>query len=361
MKRATLILLFLTLFLAAPTSVALAASRNDNIIKEGDVVDRDVTVYGDNLVVEEGAIINGNVFVYGGNAVLAGTINGDVSVFGGNSTLSGDVTGAIVVFGGNLAIKETAALTGDCVSLGGNVSGASSIGVTCSSIPGPEIISTIFSMPRKPEVPSGPIHFSRRSPVSTFFSGLAQAVGRSLMLGILALVIAAILPDQITRMANAIRQNPATVGTVGVLTAVAVPSLAALLALISAILTLVCIGLLGFPLVFILLAGLGAAALVGWISVGSLVGERLAEPLRLNNRTLPVTTAVGTIALTLVAGILMIGPFAFGGWLVNGIIFSVGLGAAALTQFGAKAYPRPAKHASAKVGSVLETLPDDEE
>jgi hypothetical protein len=44
--------------------------------------------------------------------------------------------------------------------------------------------------------------------------------------------------------------------------------------------------------------------------------------------------------LTLAVGFLNLLPFYFGGWLVTAILVSVGLGAATLTQFGAKPYPR---------------------
>jgi hypothetical protein len=150
-------------------------------------------------------------------------------------------------------------------------------------------------------------------------------------------------------------------GAVGVLTAVAVPSLVVLLIPVSLILLLVCIGLLGFPIIFALLLGLVAGAVFGWIAIGDLFGRWLAEPLKLKNRSLAVTASLGTVVLTFVISLLGVFPFVVGEGILAFLVMSIGLGAAALTQFGTRRYPAVIVHQDeAKVTAVLETLPAED-
>jgi hypothetical protein len=365
MKRMKLILLCLVLFLALPSGSALAGTLNDRTIEAGQTVNRDVTVYGGNLVVQEGATINGNVFVYGGNATLAGDVNGDVSVFGGNTELAGSINGDLVMFGGSLSTTaETARVVGDCVVMGGGLDDQSGLLANCTTVTGLPRIGRFFESgdgfvrPPGPPMP-GITYRTGPSSWAIFAGNVGQVISQSVLLGILALLVGALLPNHLRQVNETIQEQPAASGMVGILTAIAVPSLAALLAVVSAILVLVCIGLLGFPVVILLLVGLAAAALMGWIALGNLLGERLAGPLRLNNPSLAVTAALGTVVLTLAVGLLNVLPFYFG-WLVTAVLVSVGLGAATLTQFGAKPYPRDnsARLNRQKVDDVLDTLPD---
>lgn len=368
MKRIKFTILFLLLFLAIPGGSAFAATRNDRVIEAGQTVNRDVTVYGGNLVIQEGATINGNVFVYGGNATLAGEINGDVSVFGGNTDLAGTVTGDLVLFGGNLSPTGTAAIIGDCVIMGGYLDDEASLLANCTTVTGLPRIDRFFAPGEFlvwPQTAPAPPDFHLRtapSRVAVFVGSVGQVFSQSVLLGIVALLLAALLPNQLRQVNETIQEQPAASGVVGALTAVAVPSLAALLAVFSAILVLVCIGLLGFPLVILLLMGLVAAALMGWVALGSIVGHRLAAPLKLNSPSLAVTAGLGTVVLTLAVGFLNIMPYYFGGWLVTAILVSIGLGAATLTKFGATPYPRDGMPPGnrGKLNDVLNTLPDNE-
>jgi hypothetical protein len=62
---------------------------------------------------------------------------------------------------------------------------------------------------------------------------------------LLALLAAAVVPNQLNHVGTALRNKPAASGVVGLLTAVAGPSLLALLLLLSVVLTIVCVGLVG--------------------------------------------------------------------------------------------------------------------
>jgi hypothetical protein len=357
MKR-IILLVSLVLALALPTGVALAGPFGDRIIREGQTVNEDVTVSGGRLVVESGATINGDVFVFGGDVVVDGAINGDLTIYGGTTDVSGAVSGDLVLFGGNLALAESAAVDGECISVGGSLQNDTGV-VNCDVTGMPEI-----TVPEMPPVP----HFNfdpESRPRNTFLGFLGdtvQTVGRSLMLGLLALVVATIAPEQLRRVSQVITRKPVASGAVGLLTAVAVPSLAALLSVVFALLILVfCLGLLGFPIVFLLLLALAFAAAFGWIAMGLLLGERMADMLKLKNRSVPVLATVGTVTLSLVLGLVSQLPPFCGGGLVAVLVACVGLGATALTQFGTKPYP-PAENGenAAKVNAVLDTLPPDD-
>jgi hypothetical protein len=118
--------------------------------------------------------------------------------------------------------------------------------------------------------------------------------------------------------------------------------------------------LLGFPVILVLSLTLLAASLLGWFSVGNIVGEFLAQRLNMKNRSQAMTTALGTAAITFGIGFLGAVPFVFGEGLISMGIMMLGLGAAALTKFGTRDYPIVAAPEvnSDKITAVLNTLPD---
>lgn len=373
MKRVTILLgVLLLLFVLVPTSAAYASPSFDRIIGEGETVHEDVVVFGGNLAIKKGATVDGDVSVFGGNATLAGHIEGDVAVFGGVVDLSGTVDGDLVVLGGVLDAGASAEIDGDCILVGGNLSGDGASGLNCSEVgefPGlvfPSVIDPISppSLPSPPSSPKPPTAPTPPSPPVSggrgFFGTVSAVAGRSLFLGLLALVAGYLAPNQLNQVNDTLRQKPAASGVVGVLTAIAIPSLLVLLVLLTAVLIFVCIGLLGIPIIIALVLAFGLAILMGWISAGTILGQGLARWLKMSNRTLPVLAALGTAALTLALGLLGELPFWLGSWfwgLAGVLIACAGLGAVALTRFGTRPYPPMAPVANEKVDSVLETLP----
>jgi hypothetical protein len=364
-RNVVVIILLVLLFLPA---VAASAAGYGRIIS--DVVNEDVNVFRNDLLVEEEGRVNGNVTVFSGEVDVAGVIDGDLSVFGGDATVSGSITGNLVIFGGDLVLTSDARVGGDCF-VGGAITDESSV-ASCTEV-GSRFLQDrpwIPSPPQPPELPQvGQVEVPsfevpRRvvSPVARFFTGVAEAVGRSLLMGILALVVTAVFPRQLQQVGQTVRERPAASGAVGFLTAVAVPSLVALLLIVLAI---TCIGLLLYPAVFLVALVPLAALLLGWVAVGERFGSWLVQTLNLTQRSLVVTAALGTAILTLVLGLLtVIPPFSVGGgfgvWLVGLILAAVGLGAAVLTKLGTQPYP-PGSLAPGKVEAVLETLPDGDE
>lgn len=364
MKRINILLIaFLVLLL--PAGMALAAPF-DRIIGAGETVNEDVTVMGSDLIVEKGAVVNGDVTVFDGDLDVAGRIEGDISIFDGRLDLSGEIDGDLVLFGGQLDIGEEAVITGDCVSFGGEVDDQSGQ-VSCAS-PGSDILGNIAPIrpPRLPEQPEFPRIEGRgpsmASSVGQIFLRASEVVGRSLLLGLLALVVAAIFPRQLSQVSATVRQRPAASGAVGLLTAVAAPSLIVLLLILLAI---TCVGILLYPAVFLLGLAVIVAAILGWIALGERLGRWLVGSLNLKSRSLTVTAGLGTALLTLLLGVLsLVPPFmfgeGFGASLLAGVLACVGLGATALTRFGTRPYPPGSAPPldEEKVDSVLATMPE---
>ncbi len=349
-------LLTVFLLLLVTTSVVLAQS-DGTVVEADETIRNDIALFGEDLTVEEGAIVKGNVALFGGNAIISGTVDGD-----------------IVLFGGNLTATSTAVIDGDCAILGGSLTDDTDEGTNCTAASFGDSFAPAFSEfasqfdftpPTPPEVPQIPnVEYRRPSAVSQFFGGVAETAGQTLVMALLAFGVASLLPNHLTQAETAARRKPMTSGAIGILTAVAFPVLLALLAITSAILVLVCIGILGFPIIFLLAMGFVAAMIFGWITMGDLVGRWLAERMNLQNRSLPVTAALGTAALTFGLGLIGAVPFIIGEGFLTVVIGSIGLGAATLTRMGTRPYPlytpppdRPITENPDKISSILETLP----
>jgi hypothetical protein len=369
MKKLTVVFVLLVLLLVVPAGVTHAAPTFDRIIASGDTVHEDLVIWGGSLIVEDEATVDGDVSVFGGTAVLDGHVEGDVVIFGGTASLSGTVDGDLVLFGGTLTAGTSADVDGDCLLIGGALAGDSADSINCSAvgdIPAfaiPSIAKAIPApdAPERPSIPAAPRVLGGRS----FFGTISAAAGQSLLFGILALAAAVILPNHLGQVSRTLKDKPAASGAVGFLTFIASVSAIVLLSILSAILMLVCIGFLGIPVVIALSVALGAALLLGWIAAGAWLGDRLAGWLKLQNRSLTVTTALGTAVLTLVAALLSAFPFLLGGWLWSLLAFLIacaGLGAVALTRFGTRPYPVGGQEfENDKVAAVVEMLPDDDE
>ncbi len=352
MKRRILLLLFILALLLLPPGVILAQT-NSTTVTSGETVNDDVVLFEGDLAIEDGATVNGDVTLFSGDATIAGTVNGNV-----------------VLFDGELVAEETAVFNGDCIVMSGNITDYTSRGLACTNFSNvvPELSGLLDRIPLPPSAPSipgaptPPSVGAEPSGAWLFLGNVFGAVFRSLFLGVIAFAVATLFPQHLHQVRNTVREKPIASGTVGFLTGLAVPFLIVLVTPVLIVLALVC-GL-GILLAIALALGFAGAMALGWFAVGNLLGQRMSAWLNLKNRTLPVTTAVGTITLTLMLGLLGAVPFVFGESLAGFIISCIGLGAVALTKFGTRAYPLAEPDIRIltnqdKVTAVLNTLPDD--
>lgn len=347
MKRKTLFILLIILMLV-PTGAALA---DDKVVESGDTVNEDIVLFDDNLDVAAGATVNGDITIFDGDVTIAGTINGDV-----------------VLFDGDLVVESTAVIHGDCVVMSGVLTDNTAAGLNCTSFAAPELGALADGIPPLPALPPLPssIEVSQPSGFVRFLGGVGGAIFQSLILGLIAFGVATLFPQHLVRIEKAVRQKPVASGTVGFLTSLALPFLMLVASPILVLLAFVC-GL-GVLLGIALLLAFAGAVLLGWISMGRIFGDRLTTWLNLKDRSLPVTTALGTAVLTLIIGVFGAIPFVFGEGLVVFVISCIGLGAVALTKFGTRTYPHLAgggdirilaPENEAKVNAVLDSLPDE--
>lgn len=318
-----LLLLSLGLVAALPAGLAQAAPAYDRIIQPDERVTEGVTVVGDDLHIEAGSVVEGAVTVVDGDVEVAGRVDGD-----------------LVVIGGDVIVAPTGDLRGACFVLGGEATDAAGCTVAESTaqlrnlVPNWNLIATAW--PGATSVNPGVWQ-------------VGQALFNALGLGLLALFIGALAPRQLAQVGTAARHKPWLSGMLGFLTGLAGPSLLLLLTILSSLLILVfCLGLLGFPFILALGALLVAGTAFGWVAVGYVLGDWLGQALRLTPRSLALTAALGTAALTLGVNLLPLLPLGeAAAVLANLLALAVGLGAVVLTRFGTRAYPaylpRPGK------------------
>lgn len=367
MKKYGLILLLLLTFLLLPATAVLAQT----VVTTDEVIHNDVEVFEEDLIVEEGATIKGDVAVFNGNAVISGTIDGDLAVFNGTVTIHGTMDGDVAVFNSNLVVESGANFDGDCFVFNGSLVDNSGGSFECAAVPEflpAELtngLGAVFAPKFGEDFPAQPEMMRHEGP--GFWGGVAGAGVSTLVMGFLAFVVAAAFPNHLHRVEYTARKKPIAGGTVGFLTIFAVPIVMVFLTVLSAILTIVCIGLLGFPIVIAMAFGFAGALLFGWIGMGNVLGRWMAAKLHLNVRNLKTTAVLGTVTLTFVMGVLGAIPFVFGESLVSGVILWIGLGAVMLTKFGRRPYPPHIEEDfeihieldDEKVTAVLDTLPDE--
>lgn len=362
MKRLHFVALPLLLLFILLAGAACSTPDADYVVQSGEESHRDISSFGGSLVIEEGGELHGDVAAFGSEVTLAGDVVGDVALFGGSTKMVGSIDGDLVVFGSSITANSAAQVKGDCVIIGGEVRSDGDSGLNCSSFGD-------FSAVTLPAISEIPLHIPFESAASpprgswNLFGEIGDAAGSSLVMGLLALALAAIAPRQLTQVSDTLRRKPAVSGAVGFLTMFAAISLLIIVLLLTVILIWVCIGFVGIPIIIGLLLLMAVGMFMGWIAVGVIVGRWLGRVLKLSNRRLTVTAALGTAVLTLVSGLLGALPFLLGGCVWNLVFLAVGLaglGAVALTRFGTQGFPPSAGAPDDKIDIVMDTMPEDD-
>lgn len=334
-KRFLIIVSCFIVLLVLSVGTTLAANSADTIVTTGEVIDDDLNVT-DDLDLEADSVVNGSVNIFAGDADIAGSINGD-----------------LFVVGGDVQLHPTAVINGDCVIVGGALLENAS-NMSCTTV-------GEFDLPIS-NLAAGEL--AGMALADGDGAGFGQStfwgtIGSSIMLGLLAMVTTAIAPGHVKRVSEAIQVKPVATGTVGVLTFVASVSIITIISVISIVLAIVIIGLLGLPVVLAMGAMLVTAMVVGWVSVGNIIGKVLSDALHLHHISLPMTAALGTAALSLALGMIGLMPaIGIGADIATFLIGGIGLGATALTRFGTRPWPLFAIDPS-KEEIVITTLDDE--
>ncbi len=360
-QHISLFIIILALLLTATTTVSFASTSADKFVAAGEIVEKDLTINED-LEIEAGGVVDADVGIFGGNATIAGTINGD-----------------LVVFGGDVDLEASALVHGDCVVIGGNFEMSPEANQECTTLAEGFAHNFDNTFAEGFGFEEGGSYagwadenadFSEEEDFGRYENQdrqRGQSVGASfmsiLLFGLLsafvAYFIATIAPYRVNQISESITDKPVATGTVGILTFFASTSLITILSIMTVLLSIICVGLIGIPIVMGLGIVFAAAQAIGWVAVSKVVGETICDVLRLKTVSTPKQAALGAMAMSIVFGSLSFVP-AVG--IVSSIIYALiggaGLGAAALTRFGTRPWPLFVVDED-KEYLIIDNIPDD--
>jgi hypothetical protein len=290
--------------------------------KKVSTVNRDIVKVGRDIVVDEYE-----------------KVDGDVVAVGGDVTVKGTVLGGVVAVGGDVFVDSTAVIEGDAVSIGGNV----------EKEPGAVIRGEkvgVSFLPKKlfkptPHVVFPLTHMFRLPPFFGGFGGLALFVRiiKIMLLLFLGIVVISILPKNVAKVKDKIRQDFLKSALVG---------LAAEISIIPIFLLLI-VTIIGIPVAILVEPLLILAALIlGYTGISYFIGEKLREGTSLKPESPMMTLVIGILVvesvllLARVVGIFGHFLFAFSwiltfvGWMIWYVAITVGFGASILTRLGTR-------------------------
>jgi hypothetical protein len=325
-------------------------------MQAGEKIDGDVAVFGGSVSIPAEAEIDGDLVVFGGSVEVNGTVTGDIGAFGGSVNL-----GRTAVVGGNIGLVGGEASKAEGATIGGEVRNLNRFGLGRGgdfdlNVPTPPLPATPpmpGTSPVQPEAPARqgnegreynwewPEHewespgYSWGGRVFGFFSHVVGNIAFLLAVLAVSWLVAAFMPEQMKVVGDTITTSGPVSFVVGLSTTAVVTIVGFLLALT------ICLAFVP------LLAGLvlGIALLLGWISAGQLIGERLLAATGRPYSNFVASTLLGVAVLTVIAKMPIISQipclgFIVGlvGGLIGLIVGLTGLGAVILTRFGTQPY-----------------------
>ena len=279
-------------------------------------------IFGSNFTLKSGDTWNEDVVVFGGTVSIEkdASVNGAVVLFGGSFTLDGNISKDVVVMGGAVKLGSNAHIHGNLITFGAVQRDA-----------GAKVDGDVVNNPTRPVAPlpvtpsSAPII---NQIVSPFWTTLG-ILGQSLMLALLAMLIALFMPVQMRRVADGVVAQPFIAFGVGLLTLILFIVAIVALGLFSVfIITLI----VTVPLIVVVSIAFAAACVLGWLAIGMEAGVRIAHMFN-REWALPLAAGLGVFLLNLVAQSLQAVVPCVGGFL-PGLLGFAGLGAVLMTRFG---------------------------
>jgi hypothetical protein len=263
--------------------------ESENIIK-GDIIG-----IGADLTLKPGSLVEGNILLFGSSLEVGGIVKGDLNLFAGNSRIikSAILNGDINQFFQHVVLEQSAQVTGEISS---------------------------FTFPGFPaEQFSGFI-----SKLTEWFRPnrwLLWDLLRTLGLSFLALLAIILLRKSTTRICSQIQSQPFVAWGAGIFIALVTPFVALILMITICLL----------PIGLLLLMALALSYLLGWLTLGMVVGNLIQRWLQ-THWVEEIQVFVGSLIFGMVMSI--IGWIPCIGWLFNFIISCIGLGAVIITKFG---------------------------
>ena len=274
--------------LLAASLLILTATSSLAFVKGLESGRESIVKVGESIVIPQGADVKSAVSV------------------GGSVTVYGQVEEDVVAVGGSVYLKDTAAVGGDTVSVGGKI----------MREPGAIAKGEIT------EVSAAGI-----SPAVSYFTkgGMLQGLGIFRLLTILGVVVLAIIlvamfMPQLGRVSGELEGDLLRNFLIGLVIAL----------LFFPIMIALAVSIIGIVLIPVWVILLGAACLFGYVAAGHVLGKKTLHAFRLENRSMMTETLVGIILLSIV------GLVPVGGLIIKLIAVLCGLGGVYTTRFGTK-------------------------
>ncbi len=339
-------------------------------IDKNDKIKEDFAVFGGDLTLAEHAEIDGHLAIFGGtvNIQKDAKVDGDLTMFGGKTNIQQDakVDGDLTMFGGDISLQDHSEIDGDVTHFGGNINrsekavidgewqtfGEGQMDASLSDVADSFDLELDHENINQEELEAGikanalP-NTSTRSTTGVivgFFSGILAILLKTVIFGVLGLVLTLFLPQHVKRIGQTAEKSPVASAAVGCLS---IPAL-----LVLTVIAMVTI--IGIPIGILIPFFAAAAAILGWIGLGSFFGNRLLKMANIRAPRPAAAAAIGASSLALVGyGVQVIPIF---GDLFMPFLSMWGLGATILTRGGRQSYPTFTKTNFRRPASVPPTF-----
>ena len=290
------------------------------------------TIFGESYTLNNGEILNGDLNVLGGVVEImeGATVTGNVLVVGGVVTVDGTIQGNLTAVGGTVSLTGHALVQGDLISPGSFVTMDEGANVQGDIVQDWTIPDTNIEIPNvtPPQVVQAP------SQSASTLTRIGREIGQLLAMAAMGALLLLILPKSVDVMTQSLRAKPWTMLGFGALTAL-------VMAIGGVILTLtICL----IPMVILFGLVFAIAALVGWLTLGYVIGKFMASSIFKTSWHPVLAAVIGNLALYLLARGIWTIPCL--GWTLVILAALLGLGMVVITLFGTNPYPRsesPAK------------------
>ncbi len=278
----------------------------------------DLTNFGSPINVPPDEIRIGDVVSLGGPVNIQGDVRGDVVVLGGPLTIAGDVSGDVVTFGGPTSLQAGSHVHGDMVTLGGPVNRHSDAKVNGDIQPfrGPGFGSLRRYLPGA--------HF--RSAWGLLGLRVWSWTWGTISALLITLFVILLAPQATQIVADRIVDRPGETAIHGALTLL-------LFLPVCVLLAITCVGLIGIPILFVLLV---LAGILGVVAVNLILGRKIAAVLGWSVTSIFGLAIIGALLLRAI-DLLSIPPFlGIIPALVGLCVLVIGVGGAVMTRLGTR-------------------------
>lgn len=342
----------------AAENISVDTVVNDDYYIAGGKVEINADVNGDLFIAGGDVTVNGNVMgdlmIAGGKVVVKGNISDDLRIFGGQISVSGNVVDDVIVGGGQLDIAKTSVVGGSLVAgagyltidgevkgdirgavgmlmLNGKVGGNVIVTVDEKLVVSPKALvngdikySAVIDMNVPKQSIKGHIEFNKfqKEKVLKEVTGayISYRVTSYLSALLILLLVVIFIPNILTRAAESTKKDIMKTFGVGVVTMV--------IGFIGAILLMCTV--IGIPLAVLIFVTLVIAGYLAKMFVGAWLASYIVDTKKSSAKHFRTKLFFGIAGMMLVY--YAVGSVPFIGWLIDIVLFMVGIGSMVIAK-----------------------------